>query len=86
MTTEELRELVRDTVEETLTRLGMDRSNPTAMQRDFAALRQWRESMEAIRRKGMVTLVSVIVTGVCAALWIGVRALLAAKGVDAPKG
>lgn len=87
MTEEELtalvRAAVRDGVDDALTRLGVDSSNPIAMQRDFQAIRQWREASEAIRRRGIMALVGVLVTGVAGVLWLGVRSWLAAHGLHA---
>lgn len=44
-------------------RLGVDTRDPFAMQKDFAHLRAWRESTEQVKRKGLLTLAGVIVTG-----------------------
>lgn len=78
---EELREVIRETVSETLVRVGLQSGDPIALQKDFSFLRQWRMATESVRNKGMLTLVGMLVTGVCAAIWIGARAILAAKGV-----
>ncbi len=43
------------------------------MQRDFSHVRAWRESTEAIKRKGFLAIVGVIVTGIAGALWLGIR-------------
>lgn len=44
-------------------RLGVDTSDPIAMQKDFAHLRSWRESTDAIKKKAVLTAVGVIITG-----------------------
>lgn len=51
MTKEEIREIVRDTVRETLTSLGVDVDNPLEVQRDFASLREHREMFASLRKK-----------------------------------
>ncbi|MEE8608986.1 MAG: hypothetical protein V3S55_15385 [Nitrospiraceae bacterium] len=75
LTQDELRQIVENTVdkaiEETLTRFGIDVDDPLAMQADFRAMREWREASAAIRKKGLMTLVGILVTGSCAMLWLG---------------
>lgn len=44
MTRDELRELIAETVRETLTQMGADPAHPLEMQRDFQHLRQWRRA------------------------------------------
>lgn len=70
MSDEELRQLVRSTVNETLLGLGLESSNPLALQRDLQFLRQWRQSTEAVRTKAMITVVGFVVTAVCGILWM----------------
>ena len=43
--------------------LGVDSSDPLAMQKDFAYLRAWRESIDLVKRRSIITTVSVIITG-----------------------
>lgn len=50
-------------------RLGVDTSDPIAMQKDFAALRSFRESVELVKKRGLITAVTIVVTGVMAVLW-----------------
>lgn len=69
----ELRDLVRDTVRETLSSLGADVANPQEMQRDFAALREWREGVTAVRKKAILTIVGTVLTGLGVALWLGIK-------------
>ena len=69
----ELERIMEQAVKRTLTEMGVDTSDPTAMRRDFSALRSWREANEAIRRTGLVTLVSVVVVGSATLLWVGFR-------------
>lgn len=73
MTHEEISKIVEQTVDKTLERLGIDTSDPIAMQRDFSHVRAWRESTEAIKRKGFLTIVGIVITGICGAVWLAVR-------------
>jgi hypothetical protein len=58
---------------ETLRALGIDVQNPFEMQRDFAHLRSWRLSVEAMRTKTILTAVGVVVTGIIGAVWMAIR-------------
>lgn len=64
------KKLIEETVKQTLITLGLDVSDPIKVQKDFAHLRDWRESSEKIKTKGIVTLVGVIVTGACGLAWV----------------
>ena len=62
-------------------RLGVDVSDADAvisMQRDFAHLRSWRESIDLVRRKGLAASVTVIASGILGAIWIAIKG---AKGL-----
>lgn len=72
-TREELRELMQQTVCETLTRLGIDVRNPIELQADMRALREWRLLMKAIRKSAIVSLLGLLVTGLGTATWIGIK-------------
>ncbi len=50
-------------------KLGIDTSKPLEMQQDFAHLRWWRETMDTTKSRALMTLVSLFVTGVAAAVW-----------------
>jgi len=71
-----IRETARVTVGETLRGLGVDVDNPLEVQRDFQALHEWRVSMQKIRRKALLSAVGVVVAGVLAAIWVGVKSLV----------
>lgn len=47
-----------------------------AFQRDMMHLRRWRKAMDGIQNKGILTVVSILFSGICAALWLGLQALL----------
>jgi hypothetical protein len=58
---------------ETLRVLGIDTAQPFEMQRDFAHLRSWRLSVEAMRTKTILTAVGIVVTGVLGAVWLAIK-------------
>jgi len=77
MTEEEIRDIARtaarEAVHEVMISLGADVSNPAAkieMQKDFQSLREWRQSMQAVRRHGMLTAVGFIVVGVLGIIYM----------------
>lgn len=66
MTPDEIDEIVHKSVTSTLLSLGIDISNPKEIketQLDFQHLRAWRESTEAVKRKALLTAVTVLITG-----------------------
>ena len=78
LTRAEIADVVQQTVQETLISMGVDTSDPIEMQRDFQSLRDWRRTSEALRSKGLLTLVGILVAGVLGALVVGVRSVLKA--------
>lgn len=78
LTREEMRELIRDTVRETLLSLGIDARNPISMQADFRALREWRQAVQAARRNAALAVIGMLITAAGTALWLGIKAM--AKG------
>ena len=73
MTREELRDVIRDTVDETLTRLGLETDDPREMQLDFAHLRSTRLTLEQAQKRGMLVLVGVFVTALITLIYLGFR-------------
>jgi len=76
LTEAQLKEIIRESVEAAMTRLGVDASNPLDMQRDFQHLRDWRLSVETVKAKGVVTMMGILITGVCAVIWLGFKAAI----------
>ena len=73
LTRDEVDIVVKATVRETLTSMGIDAADPIEMQRDFQALRDWRRASNAIRTKGLMTLVAILTAGIIGAIWVGIR-------------
>lgn len=44
--------------------------------KDLMHLRRWRQAMDGMQNKGMLTVVGVVFTGLCAAVWLGVQSVL----------
>jgi hypothetical protein len=56
--------------------LGVDLSDPKAViafQDDLRFLNQWRDSTQAVKRKALLTVVGVIITGALGYFWLVLR-------------
>lgn len=67
------REAAAEAVDETFRRLGIDVTDWKEMQRDFAFVRQWRLSGEAIKRQGIIVAVGVVVVGLLGLIWTSLK-------------
>lgn len=67
------KETIKETVHETLTELGIDHSEPMEMQKDFQHLREARITMDQVRSRGILTLLGFLITGIVAAIWLGIK-------------
>jgi len=76
LTKSEIKDLMKEAVEETLTGLGFDTDHPLAVQRDLSYLRDWRHTAESIRGKAILAAVGIAVVGLCGVLWLGLKAAL----------
>lgn len=79
LTPEEARALIREAVRETFLMLGVKVDDPIEVQKDFQHLREWRSTTESVKAKGMLAVVGVVVSGLAAALWMGLKELLGSK-------
>lgn len=62
-----------EAVDETFRRLGIDVADWKELQRDFAFVRQWRLSGEAIKRQGLIVAVGVLVVGILSLIWTSLK-------------
>ena len=72
-TDDEIRAIVKATVEETLITLGVDITEPIEVQADFRHLRAWRQSSDTIKRQGLMTAVGVLVIGLLGLIWAAIK-------------
>lgn len=79
LTEKDIENIVSRTVQQTLISLGVDASNPIEVQRDFQTLRDWRKSSEAIRSRGMMTIIGIVVAGALGALWVGLQHVISGR-------
>jgi hypothetical protein len=73
MTEHEIRRIVAETVDQTLTRLGVDTQDPLEFQKDMQHLRAWRESVATVKRQSLITAVGIIVAGIIGLIWIALK-------------
>ena len=74
-----VREAAREAVRETLHTLGVDADDPHGMQADLAYLRRQREVSERIGLRLRLVLMTAIVTGALAMLWLGITVAIKGK-------
>lgn len=72
----ELERLVAESVRQTLIQLGISTLDPLEMQKDMQHLREWRKSMENVKSKAMITTLTILLSGILAAIWLGVKAMV----------
>lgn len=69
-------ETAKAAVRETLLLMGVDVSDPKAiqeMQLDFAHTRRWRRSVETVGRQSLVSAVVILITGFAGAIWMAIQ-------------
>lgn len=70
LTRDEVREIVKEAVHETLVSLGVEANEPLEMQEDFAFVRRFRRNIEKAGSRVILTVVTMIVVAVSAAIGI----------------
>lgn len=76
MTRDELEDLNAEVTKNVLSRLGFDVDNPKEVRADLEHLRRWRVSVNKVSTIGMGAAITTIVSGLLAAVWIGVSHLI----------
>lgn len=71
-----MQDVVRTAVHETLISLGMNAKNPLQLQADMAFIRELRETTEKVKSRGLLALIGLLVTAICGAIWLGIKASL----------
>lgn len=70
---DDIKDIVSSAVHETLLQIGVNSKDPIEMQHDFQHLRQWRKSGEELRRKGMLVLLGLFLTGLVSLILVGIK-------------
>jgi hypothetical protein len=71
---EDVTHLIQQTVAQTLTQIGIESKEPIEMQKDFQHLRSWRQSGEAVKRQGMLTVWGIFLSGLIGLVVMGLSA------------
>lgn len=74
--TDIMRTVVRDALNDWGQGIGLDTRNPMQQQADFQHLRRWRTVIEGGGMRVMITVVSMVITGLVAAIWLGITTAL----------
>jgi hypothetical protein len=69
-------EVVLRTISTILTSFGIEEEDRAELRADFIHLRKWRKSVEQAQGITFKVAVTMIVTGVIGAVWLGVKTLL----------
>lgn len=72
-TDEELKSLIRETVQATLLSMGLDHTDPMEYQRDLQFLRDWRKSSVAIKTAVYGTIVTTLISGLIGLVWLALN-------------
>jgi hypothetical protein len=67
------REAAKEAVRDMLERLGVDADDFVEVQKDFQHLRDWRLSVAAIKRQGLISAVGVLTMGMLGLIWMALK-------------
>ena len=69
----------KQAVHEMLVSLGIDLSDPIKVQKDFASIRDFRETMALIKNRGIIASVGLVITGLGTVFYLGLKAWMQDK-------
>lgn len=69
----DLKRLIREGIEESFRDVGLDQSEVFELRKDMTFLREQRIACESVKRKGLLGIVTVVMTGLIAILVLGLR-------------
>lgn len=72
----EVDEVVLRTIATILTSFGIEEEDRAEIRADFVHLRHWRKSVEQAQGFGLKAIVTVIVSGVIGAFWLGFKTMI----------
>jgi NADPH-dependent glutamate synthase beta subunit-like oxidoreductase len=73
---EDIDAVVLKTVATTLTSFGIEEDDRRELRADFQHLRRWRRSVEQAQSYTFKAVITVLVTGIVGAVWLGIKATL----------
>jgi ABC-type transporter Mla maintaining outer membrane lipid asymmetry permease subunit MlaE len=68
--------VVLRTIATTLATFGIEEEDRKALRADFQHLRRWRESVEQAQSYTFKAVITIIVTGLVGAVWLGIKLML----------
>ncbi len=68
--------IVLKAVASTLTSFGIEEADRRELKADFQHLRRWRKSVEQAQSFTFKTVITIIVTGLVGAAWLGIKIML----------
>lgn len=74
--TQRVDDLVIKAISTILTSFGIEDDDRKEVRLDFQHLRRWRKSVELVESVGWGAAITVIVSGLLGALWLGIKALI----------
>lgn len=66
-------EVTLKTISTILTSFGIEEVDRIELRADFQHLRRWRKASEQVEKAGWRALVTVLVTGFCGLIWLGIQ-------------
>lgn len=66
-------EVVLRTISTILTSFGIEEEDRIELKADFQHLRRWRKASEQVERAGWKAIATVLVTGICGLIWLGIQ-------------
>jgi len=73
---EEIKLLIKEHSDNVLLQLGITPTDLLEVHRDLMQLREWRKSMDEIKSRGFSALMLIVISGMLAALWIGIKQMV----------
>ena len=73
LTEDDVERVARTTVQEMLMSFGVDHTKPLELQQDFARLREWRRSMDALKGKTLWAVLSFVILALLGAAAVGFK-------------
>ena len=73
---ESIDEIVRKAVSSIMTSIGLDQADRRELTADLQHLRRWRKSVEQAQSYTFKAVITVIVSGLVGAAWLGIKVML----------
>lgn len=71
---DDIDEVSLKTISTILTSFGIEDEDRVELRADFQHLRRWRKASEQVERAGWRAIATVLITGVCGLIWLGLQA------------